>query len=642
MASSPPPMSSSATHSSAPRKIRRIARALLLYALASVLTTVFFFWLHHLGNGIPYELAQQRFADAPPPEEMPAYQLGLKYEYCEMASAVLAGAAVREGGAAENALMLKTLRSRSPQKNYCPEVSKASGTAANAEVDLGGLLKPRYWWGGRALYAIGLNWLSVPEYRRFIEIATYGAWLAFAAALALHGLPALAAALPLTVFGIAYSGVPYFSDASNGPGYLLAVAAAALLALSLRWRATSRLSQPLCFAAGMASCYLWLFDSHNFLAVALIGVVHWLTALKWGDSGAPRAVGSMALYAAGFIAIFALGQTTKIVAYDRIGEPHGLTGEFVVQGLTDNTARHLRRTISPQGRDQVDMDVEVFAPLTPGVSDHQAEIVFKLSGLALGIAMAAGLLMARRRGEFAAVRTCAWFIALMLAAGILFILPNDIPSRSARYLFLFPALCLSCAAVVAQMLLGARGSLVAAACAVVLAVWPMSMVVAKQIVRGEAVEAALEGAIPLAISGFDVYLDNHNDDKVLIYVNDSCGEINLASKFFLHVYPVDADNLATETERLRNRKIVDFRFWNADFARQDGRRCVAAHLLPDWDIDVIETGQFNNKGPIWTVRVEFSESGETPAASIVRSTEVPMPVETPTPQASVMSLKFAA
>ena len=70
----------------------------------------------------------------------------------------------------------------------------------------------------------------------------------------------------------------------------------------------------------------------------------------------------------------------------------------------------------------MDMDVKVFAALTPEVSGRQAEIIFELSGLALGVAVAAGLLMARRRGEFAAVRTCAWFIALMLAAGILFIL----------------------------------------------------------------------------------------------------------------------------------------------------------------------------------------------------------------------------
>ena len=64
----------------------------------------------------------KRFADAPPPEEIPAHQLGLKspYEYCEMASAVLAGAAGREAAPRENALMLRTLQSRSPQKKLLP------------------------------------------------------------------------------------------------------------------------------------------------------------------------------------------------------------------------------------------------------------------------------------------------------------------------------------------------------------------------------------------------------------------------------------------------------------------------------------------------------------------------------------------
>ena len=92
-------------------------------------------------------------------------------------------------------------------------------------------------------------------------------------------------------------------------------------------------------------------------------------------------------------------------------------------------------------------------------------------------------------------------------------------------------------------------------------------------------------------------------------------------------------NLATETERLRGSKRVDFGFWSADFASQDGRRCVAAQLLPEWNVDIIETGQFDKKGRLWSVRVEFSETGEAPVASVIRSTEAPTPVENLTPQA---------
>ena len=145
MASSLAPVSASATRSSAPSEhgLADIARTLSLYTLASVLTTVFFFWLHHLGNGIPYELAQQRFVDAPP-ETIPAHRLRLKspFEYCEMNSAVLAGAAGSESGAVGNAVMLRTLGSRSLEKNYCPEVSVASRATGTAAVDLWAPLIP--------------------------------------------------------------------------------------------------------------------------------------------------------------------------------------------------------------------------------------------------------------------------------------------------------------------------------------------------------------------------------------------------------------------------------------------------------------------------------------------------------------------
>ena len=61
--------------------------------------TAFFFLLHHVGNQIPYDLAKQRFQvelDAPQRDE--GYARGFKsaYEYCEMSTAVMAGA---RGGA---------------------------------------------------------------------------------------------------------------------------------------------------------------------------------------------------------------------------------------------------------------------------------------------------------------------------------------------------------------------------------------------------------------------------------------------------------------------------------------------------------------------------------------------------------------
>ena len=599
------------TYTAALRTGLRAARVISLYAFAAVLASVFFFWLHHLGNGIPYEIAQQRFLDAPP-ENIPAHRLGLRspYEYCEAAALVLGGAA--RGGRVENAVMQQVLRPQSPQANYCPEVLAAS---EGEKVDAKLYWKPRYWRGDKALFAIALRGLSVSEYLRVIEIATYGAWLAFAVALALHGSQALAVALPLALFGIAFSGISYFSDSVNGPGYLWAVSAATLLALSLRWRTTVCAYFPLCFAAGCLSMYLWQFDGHNFLAIALIGAVGWVGKGEGGQ--ARRAFSGMVIYAAGFAVVFALGQTAKAATFEVFGEKYDVTGEFVTRFFFPAADSILRRVVSPKQKDKMDMDFSVFTTLTPGLSERQAEVIFSVSGVALGLAIAGAVFLARRRGDTGPIRSCVWFLGLMLAVSVSFMLPNDLPFRSARYLFLFPALCLSCLAIVAWRFWGTHGSLAVAAGAVLLAVWPTGSVVARQLVRGEAVEATLEGSVPLAragLAGFNVYL---GDDATLIYVKEACTEVDWGVKFFLHVYPFDEGDL-TEEGRRKGREIVDFGFWNADYARiDDDGRCVAAQRLPDVGPDLISTGQLGRKGKLWQIDVKISQAGMPTAAKFV-------------------------
>ena len=114
-------------------------------------------------------------------------------------------------------------------------------------------------------------------------------------------------------------------------------------------------------------------------------------------------------------------------------------------------------------------------------------------------------------------RSCVCFLGLMLSVSALFMLPNDLTVPFGAISVLLSALCLSCLVIVVWRFRGARGSL-AAAGAGLLAVWPTGAVVARQLVRGEEVEAALEGSVPLARGGFDVYL---GDDATLIYVKES-------------------------------------------------------------------------------------------------------------------------
>ncbi len=75
-------------------------RPLSIYTAALVAGTAFFFLLHHAGNQLPYEVAKQRFqAEFDTTQRDPGYRkFKIPHEYCELSSAVMAGA--RGGGGA--------------------------------------------------------------------------------------------------------------------------------------------------------------------------------------------------------------------------------------------------------------------------------------------------------------------------------------------------------------------------------------------------------------------------------------------------------------------------------------------------------------------------------------------------------------
>lgn len=158
----------------------------------------------------------------------------------------------------------------------------------------------------------------------------------------------------------------------------------------------------------------------------------------------------------------------------------------------------------------------------------------------------------------------------------------------------------------------------AALSAAVLAVFISNGVAAEQHVHAEAVEVALEGT-PLAHADFDLYLDYSSGEGggTLIYVKDSCTTSDLGLDFFVRVWPLDPGVL-TGDEQAAGRRETQFRFWEADFARiRDNGTCVAAQHVPDTDVSVIETGQFDVfDGVVWAVRIQFSETGEPPVAAV--------------------------
>ena len=110
---------------------------------------------------------------------------------------------------------------------------------------------------------------------------------------------------------------------------------------------------------------------------------------------------------------------------------------------------------------------------------------------------------------------------------------------------------------------------------------------------GDWVSGPLGGSRPIIRSDWDVYLV---EDR-LTYVKDQCSPEDAEPMFFLHLDPVDMNNLPDHRKQ--------YGFDNLDFASTvygfiEGGVCVASRELPDYAIAAIRTGQFvPGEGQIW-------------------------------------------
>ena len=106
--------------------------------------------------------------------------------------------------------------------------------------------------------------------------------------------------------------------------------------------------------------------------------------------------------------------------------------------------------------------------------------------------------------------------------------------------------------------------------------------------------------IPPSSLEWDVYLD----DRRLLYVNDQCDPQDLQRRFYLHVYPVDLNDLPVDRRQHGFDNNLDFSI--ADTGVTVGRKCQVDRMLPDYPIARIETGQFTSgDGPIWQEESPF-------------------------------------
>ena len=118
--------------------------------------------------------------------------------------------------------------------------------------------------------------------------------------------------------------------------------------------------------------------------------------------------------------------------------------------------------------------------------------------------------------------------------------------------------------------------------------------------------AAVASGEPIARSDFDLYLN----ENTLTYVKERCAPADTEATFFLHLYPVDVNDLPPPFRRhgFDNR---DFKFgWRGEIF--DGKCMVAAVALPEYAIDRVHTGQFVPVGGgynhLWEVEFPWKES----------------------------------
>lgn len=103
---------------------------------------------------------------------------------------------------------------------------------------------------------------------------------------------------------------------------------------------------------------------------------------------------------------------------------------------------------------------------------------------------------------------------------------------------------------------------------------------------------------------FNVYLG----DQKLIYIREPCAAEQMKAKFFLHVTPADARDLP-EKRRQAGFDNLDFRF--DDVGGLIDAKCVAEVRMPDYDIALLRTGQYDGAGRRWSVEIAASTSVQT-------------------------------
>ena len=103
------------------------------------------------------------------------------------------------------------------------------------------------------------------------------------------------------------------------------------------------------------------------------------------------------------------------------------------------------------------------------------------------------------------------------------------------------------------------------------------------------------GGTPAIRSDWDVHLVGNS----LIYVKEPCIPEDAEPTFFLHLDPIDRNDLPIHRKQYSFDNL-DFAFEDQDhFPSSSEEVCVAMRELPDYGIAAIRTGQYTGEDRIW-------------------------------------------
>ena len=599
-------MASDAGMTPTPQSGRRasLARAALLYAAVLLAGSALFFALHYVGNTAPYDLTLEKALtelDSDRPDLGHLSRISTRYEYCQRVSAMLAAAKPLPGdNSLIDAILPRYIVTDSPGA-YCAGIRRVSVSGALGQQ----ALSFRYWWGSSPFYALALRFLSDADIRAWTRVLTILAWGFLSLVLWFLSRKAFLAIFPLAIFAAFFSGLQYFSDAAEGFPFLLAPLSVAGLALAMSRRWLFRAAPLCCFVIGMVSSYLWLFDGHNILIVVLIGMTAY-----FGSPGvsARRRVGVAALlvgfYVAGFALCYVVGQLVKAGVAQWAVDWASASDVFL--GFSRQAAVHgdrIRETLtltSASGWLQAPI-VRDFTPYWIMGPDRVAfgQTVTSLSALAFAVslAFAAALFVQRRKSLLSDM---SLIIVLIAVTSLQLILPDDLPNRSSRYLFIAHALCWSSFLLASKeafalwkesidsgeaprpRLRFPKDAVLRAFLAMTAAAVVAGALLGSTLLRSDAAFAreTVQETQPRIFGPFNVY---YNENK-LVYERMECGEYDAAPRFFLHLFPADPKDLPEE------RQGQDFYFTERKVPYSDG--CAAVVNLPRYEVAAVSTGQY--------------------------------------------------